>query len=440
MQICDWSDAENQITELMQKIQRDEKATTPFSFLALSPSLSLQRKAAEIWVNEKHAVNFELGSIPKRARQEKIRVGYFSSDYHNHATSYLMAELFEQHDKDRFELVAFSFGPDFSDEMRHRVSSAFDKFIDVRNQSDREVALLSRSLGIDLAIDLKGLTKYNRAGIFSFKAAPLQVNYLGYPGTTGADYMDYLIADRTLIPEESQQHYSEKIVYLPNSYQVNDSKRKIADKVFSREELGLPQSGFVFCCFNNNYKITPGMFDVWMRILKEVEGSVLWLLGDNPIAADNLRKEAQHRGVSAERLVFAKRMPLPEHLARHCIAHLFIDTLPCNAHTTASDALWAGLPVLTCTGDAFASRVAASLLGAVGLPELITSTPEAYQVLAVQLASNPERLKSIRQELQRNRLATPLFDSRLFTKHIEEAYAQIYERYHAGLPPEHIHI
>ena len=252
--------------------------------------------------------------------------------------------------------------------------------------------------------------------------------------------MDYLIADRALIPEESQQHYSEKIVYLPNSYQVNDTRRTMADKVYSREELGLPKSGFVFCCFNNNFKITPITFDGWMRILKRVDGSVLWLFEDNPAAASNLRKEAQNRGVNPERVTFAQRMPLPEHLARHRAADLFIDTLPFNAHTTASDALWAGLPVLTCTGEAFASRVAASLLSAIDLPELITTTQEDYEALAIELATNPDRLKAIRQKLQDNRLTTPLFDTELFTRHIEEAYTKMLERYQADLAPEHIFI
>jgi predicted O-linked N-acetylglucosamine transferase (SPINDLY family) len=254
-----------------------------------------------------------------------------------------------------------------------------------------------------------------------------------------ADYMDYLIADKILIPKASQVHYSEKIVYLPNSYQVN-AKRKISDRVFARPELGLPESGFVFCCFNNNYKITPLGFDGWMRILRQVDGSVLWLLEDSPTAANNLRMHAQQRGVNPDRLVFAQRMPLPEHLARHRAADLFIDTLPCNAHTTASDALWVGLPVLTCTGEAFASRVAASLLNAIGLPELITTTREDYEALAVELATNTERLKSIKQKLERGRLTSPLFDTKLFTQHIEEAYAQMIERYHADLAPQHIFI
>jgi predicted O-linked N-acetylglucosamine transferase (SPINDLY family) len=402
--------------------------------------LSLQRKAAEIWASDNYPANFVLGSIPKRTRREKIRLGYFSADFHNHATSYLMAELFEYHDKDRFELVALSFGPDLQDQMQQRISAAFDKFIDVRKQSDKDVALLSRNLGIDIAIDLKGFTQDSRVGIFAFEAAPIQVNYLGYPGTMGASYFDYLVADKTLIPEGSQIHYSEKIVYLPNSYQVNDTQRRIADKVFAREELDLPDSGFVFCCFNNNYKITPHTFESWMRILRRVDGSVLWLLEDNPTASTNLRKEAQRRDVNPNRLVFAKRIPLPEHLARHCAADLFVDTLPCNAHTTASDALWAGLPVLTCMGEAFASRVAASLLNAIGLPELITSRQEDYEALAVELATNPERLKSVKAKLEQNRLTTPLFDTKLFTRHIEDAYTQMIERYRADLAPGHVYV
>jgi len=257
----------------------------------------------------------------------------------------------------------------------------------------------------------------------------------------GADYIDYLIADGQLIPEEAKTHYAEKIVYLPDTYMASDSKRDISDKDFEREELGLPRTGFVYCCFNNSYKITPSTFDGWMRILKQVDNSVLWLSENNPTASINLRKEAAQRGVDPQRLVFAKKLPLlADHLARHRAADLFIDTLPFNAHTTASDALWAGLPVLTCTGEAFASRVAASLLTAIDLPELITTTQEEYEALAVELATNPERLKAIKEKLKSNRLTTPLFDTTLFTKHIEGAYTQMYERYHADLAPEHLYI
>jgi predicted O-linked N-acetylglucosamine transferase (SPINDLY family) len=351
-----------------------------------------------------------------------------------------MAELFERHDKSKFELIAFSFGPETNDEMQIRVSQAFDHFINVASLSDLEVALLSRELGIDIAIDLKGVTQDYRLSIFSYRAAPIQVSYLGYPGTLGVDYIDYLIADKTLIPKQSQQHYSEKIVYLPNSYQVNDRHRAIAPTQFTKQELGLPEDAFVFCCFNNNFKITPDIFDSWIRILKAVDSSVLWLLQDNPTVALNLQKEAAQRGLDPARLVFAGRMDLPEHLARHNAADLFLDTTPCNAHTTASDALWAGLPLLTCMGETFASRVAASLLNAIGLPELVTETQADYEALAIDLAKTPAKLKALKEKLERNRLTTPLFDSELFTKHLEASYMQMYERYQADMKPEHIEV
>ena len=438
MMVCNWRNLDIEIATLVQKIEQRKMSALPFPVLAMTSSLPLQRIAAEIYVKEIHPARSELGHIVKRQAEEKIRLAYFSADFHSHATAYLVAELFEQHDRSRFELVAFSFGPDSTGEMRQRISSAFDQFLDVQDKPDLEVAALSRSLGIDIAIDLKGFTQDSRADIFACRAAPIQVNYLGYPGTMGAGYMDYLVADRTLIPQHSLQHYTEKVVYLPHSYQVNDSQRKIADKTFTRTELGLPASGFVFCCFNNNYKITPDTFGSWMRILSRVEGSVLWLLEDNPEAAYNLRQEAHQLGVDPQRLFFAARLPLPEHLARHRVADLFIDTLPYNAHTTASDALWAGLPVLTCMGEAFASRVAASLLTALDLPELITTTQNEYEALAVELATNPDRLDHIRQQLAHKRLSKPLFDTRLFTSNIENAYEQMVDRYRAGLPADHI--
>lgn len=439
MMICDWHDIEDQFPQLAEKVERNEKVTPPFAFLALPSSLMLQRKAAEIWVQAKYPISNALLKISKHTKHEKIRVGYFSADFRIHPVSFLTAELFEEHDRSKFELTAFSFGPDTKDEMRERVAAAFDRFIDVRCQSDKDVAMLARNLEIDIAVDLGGFTQAGRTGIFAMRAAPLQLSYLGYLGTMGAEYIDYLIADTTIIPEADQRHYAEKIVYLP-SYQANDTKRRIADKTFTRAELGLPQTGFVFCCFNNNYKITPNTFDGWMRILKRVEGSVLWLIEDNAKAASNLRKEAEFRGVNAERLIFAKRMPLQEYLACYRAVDLFLDTLPYNAGTTASDALWVGLPVLTCLGDAFAGRVAASLLNAIHLPELIASTQEAYEVLAIELATNPDKLREIRQKLACNRLTTPLFDIQLFTKHIETAYKEIYERNQADLVLDHIYV
>ena len=293
---------------------------------------------------------------------------------------------------------------------------------------------------MDIAVDLKGFMLDSRPGIFMHRAVPVQVSYFGYPGTMGAEYIDYLIADATVIAAAEYPHYTEKIVTLPNSYQVNDAHRPISDQRFTRQALGLPDTGFVFCCFNNNHKITPATCDGWMRILAQVQGSVLWLLEDNAAAAGNLRREAVQRGISAERLIFAKRMPLAEHLARHRAADLFLDTLPYNAHTTASDAMWAGLPVRTCTGASFASRVAASLLRAIQLPELITTTQETYEALAVTLARNPQRLQQIGDKLAAHRLATPLFDTARFTRHIENAYTQMVERYQADLPPAHFEV
>lgn len=440
IQLCDWSNLDSRITDLATNIRQANRATPPFSVLALIDSLSLQRQAAETWVRERHPPSEVAPPRRTRSRQRRIRVGYYSADYHSHATSYLMAELFERHDRERFELLAFSYGPDNPDDMRKRLVAAFDQFMDVRLKSDIEVARLSTELGIDVAVDLKGFTQDARTGIFSCRAAPIQVSYLGYPGTMGAPYIDYIVADQILIPQESRQQYSERIVYLPHSYQVNDRRRRIADREFARHELGLPSTGFVFCCFNNNYKIMPHTFDGWMRILRQVEGSVLWLLEVNETAVDNLRREAQARDVNAERLIFAKPMPLPEHLARHRAADLFIDTLPYNAHTTASDALWAGLPVLTRMGESFAARVGASLLNAVGMPELATATQEQYEATAIELATNPGRLTALKDRLRKNRLSVPLFNTEQFSRHLENAYMQMYERYQAGLGPEHIYV
>jgi len=349
-----------------------------------------------------------------------------------------LAELIELHDKKQFEFIGISFGPSQGDAMRTRLEKSFDQFIDASAMSDIEIAQLSRNLKIDIAVDLKGFTQNSRAGIFAYRAAPIQVSYLGYPGTMSADYMDYLIADKTLIPKELQAAYSERIAYLPNSYQVNDRKRTISDRIFTRAELGLPEQGFVFCSFNNNYKILPATFEGWMRILKAVEGSVLWLYEDNAAAAHHLRQEAEKHGVNPSRLVFAKNMPLAVHLARHRLADLFIDAFPCNAHTTTSDALWAGLPVLTLMGNSFASRVAASLLNAIGLPELVTKSQEEYEALAIEIAANPDTLVALKQKLANNRLTTPLFDTPQFTNYLEQTYAHMYERYQSDLPPAHI--
>jgi predicted O-linked N-acetylglucosamine transferase (SPINDLY family) len=372
----------------------------------------------------------------ERYQHDRIRLAYLSADFHEHATAYLMAELFEAHDRARFETTAISFGPDSNDGMRARLSAAFGRFIDVRNRGDREVAALLRKLEIDIAVDLKGFTAGARAGILSHRAAPVQVNYLGYPGTMGADFIDYILADRFVIPEEHYACYTEKVVYLPDTYQVNDSKRVIAERTPTRAEVELPDTDFVFCCFNNNYKITPEIFDCWMRLLNEVQGSVLWLLADNATASRNLRREAEARGVAPERLVFAPRVKLEDHLARQRLADLFLDTLPFTAHTTGSDALWAGLPLLTCHGTTFPGRVAASLLNAVGLRELIAYSLEEYEALALKLATSPAMLNDIRARLAQNRHTHSLFNTDRFRRHIEAAYTTMWERYQRGEPPE----
>ncbi len=441
IKICDWRNYSRSVDEIREQILHDQKVAVPFVTLAMPSSPNLQKKVSEIWVNAKNPESAELTKISKRPLRQTIRIGYFSADFRNHPVALSMAELFERHDRSKFEIIAFSFGPDTGDAMRKRLELAFDKFIDVQDISDRDIALAARKLEIDIGIDLNGFTQGARTNIFAMRAAPIQINYLGYPGTIGADYIDYLIADSTVIPASYQQHYGEKIVYLPNSFFPNDHKRQISDKVFLRSELGLPQEGFVFCCFNSNYKITPDVFDSWMRILTQVEGSVLWLLKDNERAATNLKREADLRGVNPDRLVFAPRMTaLADHLARHRLADLFLDALPYNAHTTASDALWAGLPVLTQIGETFAGRVAASLLNAINVPELITTTRDDYEALALELATNPAKLAGIKRKLADNRLTTPLFDSQLFRKHIEAAYIAMYERYQADLPPDHIDV
>ncbi len=438
MKLAAWASLDSQVTRMLDAVQRGRIVASPFHLLSVTDSLALQRQAAETWVRESCPAAEVLPVVAQGTRHDRVRLGYYSADFYEHATAYLAAELFELHDRDRFEVVAFSFGPDAQDEMHKRLLRAFDRFEDVRARSDREVAQLSRELEIDIGVDLKGCTAEARAGIFACRAAPVQVGYLGYAGTMGAPYLDYIIADPTVIPPESRRHYAEKVVYLPHSYQVNDRKRRIDGRTFTRAELGLPADGFVFCCFNNTCKITPQTFDGWMRILKQVPGSALWLLTDSETAGANLRREAQARGVRAERLVFAPPWPLAEHLARLRAADLLLDTLPYNAHTTASDALWAGLPVLTLMGESFAARVAASLLNAIGLPELITTTQAQYEASAVELAADPARLAATREKLGRNRLAAPLFDTPSFARHLEVAYIEMYERSQAGLPPDSI--
>jgi predicted O-linked N-acetylglucosamine transferase (SPINDLY family) len=435
--LCDWSNISADRQRLVSSTKKDKANTSPFALIAISTSRDDQLRCAKLWVSKGYPASAQPIWTGEIYKHDKIRIGYVSGDFYLHAISQLTAGMFECHDRARFETTAISIGPDDKSELRNRLKDAFDYFLDVNSLSDDEIANQIRQKEIDILVNLTGFTQHARSRIFAYRPAPLQVNYLGFPATMGADYIDYMIADKTVVPESHRQHYSEKIIHLPNSYQANDSKRAISEKVFSREEMGLKDDSFVFCCFNNSFKILPETFDSWARILKQVHGSVLWLLETNATVAENLRKEARHRGLDSERLVFAPRISTPDHLARHRCADLFLDTLPYNAHTTASDALWAGLPVLTQIGETFAGRVAASLLTAIGLPELITPTPKDYEDLAIELATSPEKLLTIKRKLAENRLTTSLFNTQLFTQDIERAYVAIYDRYQRGLPPEH---
>jgi len=441
MHLCIWDNLSIHLKEIQKKVINKEKAIDPFSLLALIDDPELQQIATNTYVNEKHPKIHYLPKLKINPRHKKIRLGYFSADFRDHPVSALTVELYEAHDRDKFEVCAFSFGSDTSDEMNLRVKAGVDNFYNVRSMSHTDVANLSRSMKIDIAINLGGHTKDSRTGIFAMQAAPIQVNYLGYPGTMGANYMDYLIADHKLIPKEKQYCYSEKIVYLPNSFMVNDTKHKVSKRVFSREELGLPNEGFIFCCFNNHYKITPEVFSQWMRILSEVNGSVLWLTEGTSIANKNLKIEAEKNNIDKSRIIFAPRLNLrEEHLNRIQLADLFLDTRPYNAHATSSDALQMGLPVLTFEGNSFVSRVASSLINSVNLPELITTTLEQYESLAIQLAKNPEKLKNIKEKLVDNLPSSPLYNTALYTQHIESAYLKMYERLKKGLDPDHIYV
>ncbi len=436
---CDWNALDTAYARLFIALDRGELAAAlPFLLLALPSSPAQQQQCARVLVNSKYPAASQSVWQGEHYENDRIRVVYLSVDFRSHPVTQLVAELIERHDRSRFEIIAVSVCEPTQDLWRKRLEKAFDAFYDVATQSDLEIARLIRDLKTDVAVDLTGHTAGSRTGVFSHRPAPVQVNYLGFPGTLGAAYIDYIIADPIVIPEEDRRYYDEKVVHMPNSYLPNDSTKVISDRHFTRAELGLPEDAFVFCSFNNMFKITPDVFDIWMRLLDKVDRSVLWLLDGNPTAVENLRREARVRGIEPHRIVFAPRMELAEHLARHRLADLFLDTFHYNAHTTASDALWAGLPVLTRLGKSFPARVAASLVSAVGLPELITHDDSEYEALALELATDPERLRGIRSKLARNLATQPLFDTAKYARDIETAYSIMLERSRAGLPADHI--
>jgi protein O-GlcNAc transferase len=435
LRICDWTRTEGLAGEIEAHVAQRRSVVTPFVCLCYSSSPALQHQCAQTYVHDNIPVMPPALWNGTARNHDRIRIGYLSADFHHHATAFLMAELFELHDRSRFEVLGFSLGLDDGSEMRARLVKSFDRFDDVRRKSDRTAAALMNACEVDIAVDLKGYTQDARPGILGYRPAPVAVSFLGFPATMGAPFIDYVIADKIVLPFAEQPHWTERIVHLPDCYQVNDSRRKIAAATPSRRDAGLPESGFVFCSFNNNYKITSQVFDVWMRLLRSVEGSVLWLLRDNAGAETNLRREAGARGVAPARLVFADRTSLEDHLARHRLADLFLDTLPVNAHTTASDALWAGLPLVTCCGTTFAGRVAASLLEAVGLPELVTHGLADYEAVALALANDVSRLRAVRFKLEQNRLTCPLFDADRFRRHLEAAYTTMWDLHRRGESP-----
>ena len=436
-QLCDWRQQEQDIAALTAGIRRGGKAVAPLILLAISDNPLLQKQAAVSWINDKYRSTPPALPPARHARHNKIRLGYFSADFGPHPVAYLTADLFENHDRNRFELYGFSACADTQSAIRARLKTGFDHFIDIRQMSEQAVLKLCRELEIDIAIDLGGHTRDSLGSLFAQRLAPVQVNYLGYPGTLGATWMDYIIADHTVIPAANSGHFAEKIVRLPDSFMVNTANRPPAEALLSRSQLGLPENAIVFCCFNNTYKITPELFECWLTILAGVTDSVLWLSEDNDVAADNLRQTAQLRGISADRLVFAARLPdFKQHLARYTQADLFLDTLPYNAHATAGDALWAGLPVLTCMGESFASRVAASQLQAIGLPELITASLADYQQQAIELARHPQKLAALKNRLAANRQTAALFNIHQYRQNIETAYTEMYRRHREYLQPE----
>jgi predicted O-linked N-acetylglucosamine transferase (SPINDLY family) len=432
---CEWTELDSLRERVEAALQRGRCVISPFYLLPLVDDDAIQTRAGALYAAEHVPPAPQPLWNGELYRHERPRVAYVSADFHRHATAALIAGLIELHDRQRLETFAISFGPDDGSAIRKRLQSGFEHFIDAARWSDAAIAQWLRNAEIDLAIDLKGYTADARPRIFALRPCPLAVNWLGYPGSLGAPWMDYLIADPIVLPPERAAEFSEQIAWLPDSYQPNDHRRTIATDCPSRAELGLPDGALVFCCFNNNFKILPPVWAVWMRLLARFPDSVLWLLRDNADAEASLRRACAEAGIDPTRLVFAPRADLPEHLARHRAADLFLDTVPCNAHTTASDALYAGLPLITCRGGSFAGRVASSLLHAVGLPELIAEDLASYEALAIALASDRERLASLRSYLIAGRSCFPLFDTRRFTRHFEACLLHMVERQRQGLPP-----
>jgi predicted O-linked N-acetylglucosamine transferase (SPINDLY family) len=436
MHVCNWDTLSADTEEIGRDIDAGKLVSTPYVLIGTDLSEARQLKSAQTLCRDRYPASPEPLWRGETYRHDRIRIGYVSAEFHEQATAHLTADLYECHDRSAFQIHAFAIGKNDGSPMRRRLESAFDVFVDVSRRSDRGVAEAVRQAEIDILINLNGYFGGERTRVFALRPAAVQVNYLGYPATMGAPYMDYIVADRIVIPEDRRGDYAEKVVYLPHTYQPNDRKKRILERSPTRRDCGLPEAGFVFCCFNNNFKLTPGVFDIWMRLLGRVRGSVLWLYEGNTAARRNLLREAQARGIASDRLVFAPFARHPEHLARIGLADLFLDTLPCNAHTTASDALWCGVPVLTCLGSTFAGRVAASLVSAAGLPELVVRSLEGYEALAERLARDPLMLGVLKRRLAENRGTMALFDTPCYARSLESAYRTMWLRSQRAEPPE----
>ncbi|BAI76921.1 hypothetical protein AZL_f01610 (plasmid) [Azospirillum sp. B510] len=437
--LCDWQDHEALCQAVLDTIDQDGGTVIPLAVLTIPTTPGQQRLAVEQFYRRllEPQAPAPLPSRPAAAPRgaRPLRVAYLSADFYEHATAYLAAELFERHDRSRVVPLAYSYGPDDGSPMRRRLETAFAKFYDIRAAGADEVARHMAEIGVDILVDLKGHTKNTRFDLITRRLAPVQVAYLGYPGTSGLPHMDYIVGDAIVTPPDHQPHYTEQLLLLPDSYQINGRDRPLPERTPVRAAYGLPENSFVFCSFNALQKLSPAIFALWMRLLARVPGSVLWLYGGAPDGERNLRREAAARGVAPDRLLFASKLPLADHLARYRVADLCLDTLPYTGHTTTSDALWMGCPVVTCLGGTFASRVAASLLTAAGLPELITHTLEEYETLAVRLAEDATALAALRRHLEDNRLHSPLFDAKRFVHHLERAYDIMWQLHAGGHPP-----
>ena len=440
--VSNWYGFADNRCSLLNYLEQENGVITPFLTLAMLDVPALQKRAAASYIASSLKLVKDQHDFSGRRSEgnKRIKIGYYSANFNDHPVAYLTVGVLECHNTDQYEIIAFSFSPSLDDPLQKRIVASVDRFIDVSKLSIQEIVGLSRDIGIDIAIDLMGYTEYCRCDIFVHRCAPVQVNYLGYPGTSGHEHMDYIIADQTIIPGDAQQHYSEKVVYMPNCHFVYSDPPNLTGIEINKSDLGLPESGFVFCCFNNSYKLLPPVFDSWMRILNAVHGSVLMLAEGNETVVGNLRREAELRGVDGYRLIFVGRTDRRKYLARYRLADLFLDTFCYNAGTTAADALWTGLPVLTCIGESFAARMASGLVKTAGLSELITQTPAEYESVAIALANDPVRFASIRAKLSQAHDSSPLFDVPLFTKHLERAYSTMFERHCIGLAPDNIYV